>query len=237
MGGKKRKQVEEELKPKAPQITALMDKSDMDATEFLCFLPDDAIYSTKAHNLQSEKLKLIMREILKQLNALRYLSFKQFWATIQFNVALRKCLESCLMYFQRKKYNQYLRHTEQLKPNPDNEVVEYQKHLFHILLAVYFRMLQAEDEDSQLSKEFKCYESIYESWIFDIPKVFNFMDIYGESNRDITKLLVEKVFEVNENYRLDFIDTLEIVGKKIFPEVMQQIKFIHDRSEFDKSVT
>lgn len=67
------------------------------------------MYTDKAYIVKGDlSLKITMRELLKQLNWLRYLSFKEFWATVQFNLSLKYCLESCLLFLQRRKYNEYL---------------------------------------------------------------------------------------------------------------------------------
>lgn len=81
----------------------------MHKAEFLCFLPDDSIYFVKRTKLLDEDLKLITHKILGELNYTLYLSFREFWATVLYNSTIRKCLESCLTYFHRRKYNQYLR--------------------------------------------------------------------------------------------------------------------------------
>ena len=63
------------------------------------------------------------------------------------------------------------------------------------------------------------------------------MDVYGESNPEVTKLLVEKVFYTNPDYKLDFIDVLTAMSRHIFPDIFQEFKFLHDRSEFQKELS
>lgn len=81
----------------------------MHRSDFLCFLPQDAIYYTNRANLLNDDLKLVLRRMVGELNYMLYLTFQEFWATVLYNSTFRKCLESCLTYFNRRKYNQYLR--------------------------------------------------------------------------------------------------------------------------------
>ena len=54
-----------------------MGKGDMDKTQFISFMPEDGVYPDKTFILKGNRcLKIVMRELLKQLNWLRYLSFK-----------------------------------------------------------------------------------------------------------------------------------------------------------------
>jgi|JI6StandDraft_1071083.scaffolds.fasta_scaffold03249_7 hypothetical protein len=108
---KNRNATEEQEKQKGEVYTegSLIDKSQMYRAEFLCFLPQDAIYYVNRSNLLNEDLRLVLRRMLGELNYLLYLDFQEFWATVMYNPSLRKCLESCLTYFNRRKYNQYLR--------------------------------------------------------------------------------------------------------------------------------
>lgn len=63
------------------------------------------------------------------------------------------------------------------------------------------------------------------------------MDIYGESNPEITKFMVEKVFYLNSDYILDFIDVLRIMENHVFPDILQEFKFLHERSQIQKSIS
>lgn len=88
-------------------------------------------------------------------------------------------------------------------------------------MIIYFRIVQAEDEDPHLAKQYRCYQSVYDNWVLDIPKLFNFMDIYGESNPDLTRILVEKVFQINSDFKLDYLDVLKMMSTHIFKDIFQ----------------
>ena len=79
----------------------LMDKTHMDSTEFIPFLPDDALYFP--YKLDPKSL----RTLVKDLNYLLYLDFKNFWASLLYNPSLKNCLTTCLRFFHRKCLNKY----------------------------------------------------------------------------------------------------------------------------------
>jgi hypothetical protein len=41
-----------------------------------------------------------------------------------------------------------------------------------------------------------------------MPKLFDFMDVYASDNPEIVKVMVNRVFEINSDYKLDFNDTI-----------------------------
>lgn len=84
-----------------------------------------------------------------------------------------------------------------------------QSKLFKVVLTVYYRIVHSDQENPELWKKYKLDEEIYEQWIFDIPKLFDFLDVYGVENPDIVKGMVRKVFSINNSYIDDFKDTIK----------------------------
>jgi hypothetical protein len=112
--------------------------------------------------------------------------------------------------------------------------VELQSHLFKVVLTIYFRIVHSDQENLELWKKYKLDKEIYDEWIFDMPKLFNFIDIYGVDNPLIVKGIVKKVFSINDSYVDDFRDVLKEL-EKIMENTFRSIKYIHDRAEFDEN--
>ena len=83
----------------------LMDKTHMDKTEFVPFVPDDSLYPPFIH---SPMQAAAIQKITGDLNYLLYVNFKQFWTTLLYNPSLRHCLSSLLSFLHRRSLNQYL---------------------------------------------------------------------------------------------------------------------------------
>lgn len=98
-------------------------------------------------------------------------------------------------------------------------MAELQGHLFKLVLTLYYRILYSDQENPDLWKKFKLGEEIYNQWIFDMPKLFDFMDIYATDNHEIVQVMVNRVFEINADYRLDFKDVLGELSKTILPRL------------------
>lgn len=152
-------------------------------TEYPCFLPSDAIYYVTRSNLLNTDMRFMIRKMLGELNYLLYLSFKEFWSTLLYSPSLKKCLESCLSFFNRKKYNQYVREDVHFQEITDNETAEYQSHLFKVVLKIFYRILNGDQENPDLWSKYRLSQDIYDKWILDIPKVFDLMDVYASDNK------------------------------------------------------
>ena len=98
---------EEEFKKKNFMITEehLMDKTHMETTQYLPYLPNDSLYPNFQY---SEDAVRILRTIVKDLNYLLYLNFKNFWATLLYNPTLKICIQSCLKSFHCRWMNEYI---------------------------------------------------------------------------------------------------------------------------------
>lgn len=57
---------------------------------------------------------------------------------------------------------------------------------------------------------------LYENWILDIPKLFDICSIYGIDNPEITKLLLEKVFDLQPKYLEDLENTIYTIEDNLF---------------------
>ena len=97
----------------------LMDKTHMDATEFIPYLADDSLYPPyKRIN------NVALKKIVQDLNYLLYVDFKTFWATVLYNPSLKICLCSCLQNMHRKSHNLYV--SKELK-EVNEEELPYEK--------------------------------------------------------------------------------------------------------------
>jgi len=71
----------------------LMDKSNMDYTNFVPILLSDVMYPPYAFTTDSVKL---LKKLLTDFNYLLYIDFKKFWATLLYNPSLKNCISNCL---------------------------------------------------------------------------------------------------------------------------------------------
>lgn len=103
--GKYKNQAEEDDQPKKKKMMIteehLMDKTHMDNTQFVPFLPEDALYPDS--NVNTKVLRIITRDLNYLLNC----DFKTFWATLLYNPSLKICLSTCLQNFHRQAFNDY----------------------------------------------------------------------------------------------------------------------------------
>lgn len=82
-----------------------MDKTHMEPVEYPSFLPSDSMYPPFVF---TEGQEHVLRTMLKELNYVLYLDFKNFWATILYNPTFKTCIHSCLTYFHRRWLNEYI---------------------------------------------------------------------------------------------------------------------------------
>ena len=97
------KNEDDEPKKKKFMITEehLMDKTHMDSTQFISFVPSDSLYFPYALKPQP------LRKMVMDLNYLLHLDFKNFWATILYNPSLKNCLTNNLKFLHRRCLNKY----------------------------------------------------------------------------------------------------------------------------------
>ena len=72
--------------------------------------------------------------------------------------------------------------------------------LFQVTLTVYYRILNFEAENAELSRIYNLKESIVSKYIFDLPKLFELIEVYGESNPDIVRSVVKSYIKLVNNF-------------------------------------
>ena len=131
-----------------------MDKTHMDDTEFLPLLDKDSLYPPFV-----VLDVVVLRKVVKDLNYLLYLDFKNFWATMLYNPSLKICLNSCLQYLHRGWLNEYKRAEDDKRDYyaliSDREEYEYTAGLMKVVLIIHYRMLSAENENPELTSLYR----------------------------------------------------------------------------------
>lgn len=65
---------------------------------------------------------------------------------------------------------------------------------------------------------------VYNNWLFDIAKMYDLIAVYGQSNRDLVKSILESVFENDKRYVQDFkdgVDTIITMLKRNFSSALK----------------
>lgn len=70
--------------------------------------------------------------------------------------------------------------------------------LMENVLLVYYRVSEAPFGEAG--------KIVYDNWLLDVPKLLDLAAVYGGSNPDIMKKLIENAFKANENYDQDILD-------------------------------
>ncbi len=74
--------------------------------------------------------------------------------------------------------------------------------LFEIVLTIYYRISQRPTESSR--------ETMYDEWLLDIPKLLDLVSIYGDSNPEIVKAIINNVYK-DEKYDGDTLDFFSLI--------------------------
>jgi len=84
---------------------------------------------------------------------------------------------------------------------------------------VFYRISKPVESDADYFPLPFYQELVYNNWLFDIAKLYDIVAVYGRSNRELVKTIVESVFENDKRYVQDFkdgVDTIILMLKKSF---------------------
>ena len=133
-------------------------------------------------------------------------------------MTIKRSLDSFLMYAQKRKFNSYSRQSPE-EYHDQSEVADYLREITRMVLTIYYRITHAMDENAAKYEAFKIPQIIYDEWIIDIPKLIDFINIYGESNPEIVKEVVNKSFFMIEDL---YEDLDRIVKQQIPSEILDR---------------
>ena len=91
--------------------------------------------------------------------------------------------------------------------------------LLHTVLKIFYRLSKPVESDTDYFPLSVYSEIVYNNWIFDIAKIYDIIAVYGQSNPETVKSIVENVFENDKRYVTDFkdgVDTIISMLKKSF---------------------
>lgn len=77
--------------------------------------------------------------------------------------------------------------------------------LMEITLLIYFRLSEAPTQRDK--------QTMYDLWLIDIPKMLDLASVYGGSNPNIVKKLIDNVYKAHSNYDQDTLDFFTSIEK------------------------
>ena len=91
--------------------------------------------------------------------------------------------------------------------------------LMQVVLKVFYRLSKPVESDSDYFPLSVYQELVYNNWIFDIAKLYDLIAVYGKSNTETVKSIINSVFENDKRYVQDFkdgVDTMIQMLKRSF---------------------
>ena len=91
--------------------------------------------------------------------------------------------------------------------------------LLAAVLKVFYRLSKSMENERDYFNMNLYQELVYNNYLFDIAKLYDLIAIYGQSNKEVVKSIVESVFENDKRYVQDFkdgVDTIINMLKKNF---------------------
>lgn len=86
------------------------------------------------------------------------------------------------------------------QPNQDqherliNEILE-------CVLKVFFRISQLQESEEDLSFQLDYYKDlIHNNWLIDVAKLYDLAAVYGQSNPEVVKAIINNVFENDKRF-------------------------------------
>ena len=87
-------------------------------------------------------------------------------------------------------------------------------------------------------EQYQLEKIVYEKWYIDLPKLFDFCNIYGKENAKCVAYLIEKVFSLRQTSKQgdilsDFYNLMKTIEQDF---MMSHIKSIRDKVRIDLSL-
>ena len=235
---KKNQQKNNEPLPAKNQLKFLsdtLDKNHMDNTNFFMFLSDD--FKNIFSRTKEDQNITILTKICADLKNLLISPFINFWSTCSYNVYFQKCLESFLRCAKKPKFNDHVS-SDFFEKNPkridqsEQKYGEMMNEVYRLIFMLICRITLFMEE-SDLGKEFDCDKIIYDNWLLDVPKIMDFIAIYGgiEANKPIIKKIVTTTLDRNNDFKEDFIHCINVMKKYILEPKLNELSELKKRDK------
>ena len=96
--------------------------------------------------------------------------------------------------------------------------------LLKAVLKIFYRFSKPVESDKDYLPIDVYQGLVYNNWLFDIAKMYDLIAVYGQSNRDLVKSILESVFENDKRYVQDFkdgVDTIITMLKRNFSSALK----------------
>ncbi|GAB6033363.1 hypothetical protein CHUAL_013128 [Chamberlinius hualienensis] len=145
---------------------------------------------------------------LKDLKTLLALPYHKFWSQIVHHKGVHDSLGSYLQHAPRS-------FTVGFEKQISEEAKHLRSQIHRFVFLVYLRMsTHKEAKDSKITPAVFG-NLIYDNFVFDIPKIIDLCAIYGLSNKDLLKKMVENIFENQKCYFNDLKIAVEYMTKAL----------------------
>lgn len=177
-----------------------------------------------------------LRLVTAELEYVLHLPFVHFWAEITKDSQVMDFLDAFLNNVRKRNdvYKLQLgvlvklgsRQASHQVPEEEGGVLttaklvkQHMNRLLQAVLKVFYRLSKPVESDVDYFPLSVYQELVYNNWLFDIAKLYDIIAVYGRSNRELVKSIVESVFENDKRYVQDFkdgVDTIITMLKKSF---------------------
>ncbi len=162
-------------------------------------------------NVETAKLQKIWKDISAKLLYIRSLPFDMFWCAMmepdvkEFLNTFPLSFDPILLeYIGRKNYNDLLR-----------DLSETLTSILKSVLLIYHRMSSRIENKEETSYEMslKKYGTVvYDGFLTDTAKMLDLAGIYGKSNPELLRILINNFFELEPRYLEDMNDSIEKIA-------------------------
>ena len=81
--------------------------------------------------------------------------------------------------------------------------------LMQVVLKIFYRLSKPVESDTEYFPLSVYQELVYNNWLFDIAKLYDLIAVYGQSNTETVKSIIDSVFENDKRYVQDFKDGVD----------------------------
>lgn len=230
--------------------------------KFIPYLPQDAGYNIQTYlssdimrsnltqlndNSQAQRVEIL--EIMNDdLSNLLKMQFNDFLDNIV-RADIEKYICTFLQFSRRSTDNLFSFNFNDKESNTTNKGGEGKIDLFGIdelsqsirrkIFLLFYRLTDlkqialkfGEDQNEQIKKYGQW---IYDQWIFDVPRIFDFCSIYNSSNPLITKQIVSFIYKIQPKYDEDLKHAMDLVTYYVFFYILAQNKIFKIFLFFEK---
>ncbi|CAL1281304.1 unnamed protein product [Larinioides sclopetarius] len=176
----------------------------MELRNYVHFKPPLSLNDTgQSYSAAEEEEWLEMAWFLEEdLHWILKLPYHRFWSQVVHDEGLHKCLESYLS--QAPRY--YDLDSLHLK----DEVLQALKKIHKLVFLIYLRMSTYKESKKYHIRPETFGHTIYENYIFDVPKMMDLCVLYGLQNLPIVSKMVQNIFATQPGYYEDLDNTSKI---------------------------